>query len=400
MYEYTVQEGDTLTKLSAMFFGNTSDYVKIYYANPQIKDRTNGLISDENYIRAGEVLRIPVYISAQSKPKTREELSDKLRIFADGQDLEVSNFSFSSAFDAVSNTFNFEYSLFESGKIKPLGYEKITVEIGEFNIMDGIIYDISTNGNTLKCSGKSITSLIENTCISGGDVGFSFADTSLRVIANRFTNQYGINVIADSSAASLANKPIPIAEISETDTISSIISKLAQDLGLYLCCDNKNNLILRKLNYVGSNIFTIENGDFPLNDLSVEYKGSALFSIYSLYSGGDENGNAVTQNRQLSICKAHRIKRIKQDKKDGKDDKLNLEISKNLIACCKVSFKLPFVMIKNKLIECGQTFDLVAPQFFINQKTRFLIESVQYNFSSSGASCSISACLASAVESH
>jgi nucleoid-associated protein YgaU len=49
---YTVQPGDSLSKISKQFYGDTSKYMKIFEAN---KDK----LSDPDKIRAGEELVIP-----------------------------------------------------------------------------------------------------------------------------------------------------------------------------------------------------------------------------------------------------------------------------------------------------------------------------------------------------
>jgi LysM repeat protein len=49
---YTVQQGDTLSKISKQFYGDASQYMKIFSAN---RDQ----LSDPNKIQVGQVLKIP-----------------------------------------------------------------------------------------------------------------------------------------------------------------------------------------------------------------------------------------------------------------------------------------------------------------------------------------------------
>ncbi|HYN09882.1 MAG TPA: LysM peptidoglycan-binding domain-containing protein [Vicinamibacterales bacterium] len=49
---YTVQSGDTLSKISKQFYGNANSYMKIFDAN---KDQ----LKDPDVIKPGQVLRIP-----------------------------------------------------------------------------------------------------------------------------------------------------------------------------------------------------------------------------------------------------------------------------------------------------------------------------------------------------
>ena len=49
---YTVQPGDTLSKIAKQFYGNANAYMKIFEAN---KDQLN----DPNLIKVGQVLKIP-----------------------------------------------------------------------------------------------------------------------------------------------------------------------------------------------------------------------------------------------------------------------------------------------------------------------------------------------------
>lgn len=49
---YTVQAGDTLSKISQQFYGSANDYMKIFEAN---RDQLN----DPNKVRPGQTLKIP-----------------------------------------------------------------------------------------------------------------------------------------------------------------------------------------------------------------------------------------------------------------------------------------------------------------------------------------------------
>ena len=52
MQTYTVQSGDTLSKISQHFYGRASDYQRIFEAN---RDQ----LRDPDKIQPGQVLRIP-----------------------------------------------------------------------------------------------------------------------------------------------------------------------------------------------------------------------------------------------------------------------------------------------------------------------------------------------------
>jgi len=49
---YTVQSGDTLSKIARQFYGNPNDYMKIFQANTD-------QLKDPNMINVGQVLKIP-----------------------------------------------------------------------------------------------------------------------------------------------------------------------------------------------------------------------------------------------------------------------------------------------------------------------------------------------------
>ncbi len=49
---YTVQAGDTLSKISKQFYGDANEFMRIYYAN-------QGTLSDPDKIRVGQELTIP-----------------------------------------------------------------------------------------------------------------------------------------------------------------------------------------------------------------------------------------------------------------------------------------------------------------------------------------------------
>jgi nucleoid-associated protein YgaU len=49
---YTVKSGDTLSKISKQFYGDASEYMRIFYAN-------RGTLKDPNMIQAGQQLTVP-----------------------------------------------------------------------------------------------------------------------------------------------------------------------------------------------------------------------------------------------------------------------------------------------------------------------------------------------------
>ncbi|MEJ7713371.1 MAG: LysM peptidoglycan-binding domain-containing protein [Pyrinomonadaceae bacterium] len=52
MESYTVQSGDTLSKISKQFYGDSDEYMRIFYAN---RDKLN----DPDMIKVGQQLAIP-----------------------------------------------------------------------------------------------------------------------------------------------------------------------------------------------------------------------------------------------------------------------------------------------------------------------------------------------------
>src|SRR5262249_47881223 len=57
---YTVQAGDTLSKISKQFYGSATEYMRIFYAN-------RNQLSDPNNIRVGQRLIIPPDEKAQGR---------------------------------------------------------------------------------------------------------------------------------------------------------------------------------------------------------------------------------------------------------------------------------------------------------------------------------------------
>jgi LysM repeat protein len=51
-HTYTVQSGDTLSKISKQFYGNANEYTKIFEANRDV-------LSDPNKVSPGQTLKIP-----------------------------------------------------------------------------------------------------------------------------------------------------------------------------------------------------------------------------------------------------------------------------------------------------------------------------------------------------
>jgi nucleoid-associated protein YgaU len=57
---YTVQSGDTLSKIAQQFYGDASAYMTIFEANRDV-------LEDPDMIRVGQVLKIPAHPAAQKR---------------------------------------------------------------------------------------------------------------------------------------------------------------------------------------------------------------------------------------------------------------------------------------------------------------------------------------------
>jgi nucleoid-associated protein YgaU len=52
MYHFTVKSGDTLSKISKQLYGDSNEYMRIFYAN-------RSTLKDPDKIQAGQQLTIP-----------------------------------------------------------------------------------------------------------------------------------------------------------------------------------------------------------------------------------------------------------------------------------------------------------------------------------------------------
>lgn len=60
--QYTVQAGDTLSKLAQRFYGDSKQYLRILGAN-------RGTLKDPNLLRPGQVVEIPARPLAPDLPR-------------------------------------------------------------------------------------------------------------------------------------------------------------------------------------------------------------------------------------------------------------------------------------------------------------------------------------------
>lgn len=232
-----------------------------------------------------------------------------LRIKIDNKDYEgFSNVAVNLTFDAVASTFSFD-AYFDPENdshrelFRPLRYREVKIYEDNVLLLTGNIlshrYSAQARNNLVPVSGYSKTGILEDVSIPPDLYPLETVNKSLKEIATRLTEPFGIGVVIDDEVADDAAKLYEKSASSGSDTVAGYLAQLASQRNITLTHTPAGNLRLARPKKVKAAIATyIEN--MPAVTIDLEVNGQGMHSETTVMRQGsitdDLNGESTKKN--------------------------------------------------------------------------------------------------------
>jgi prophage tail gpP-like protein len=398
---YTIVPGDNLSKIAAAAYGNPREWRTIWKAN-KAKLRSG----NPNLIFPGEVLwlpeqNVPVEEDEEPAPDRLEGKDlDDFTIIIEGLEVPVVDGKAFRSIDTVADGFSAtipwdptrqtERNKELIAKVKPYGYKPCECYLGGELMMTGRLYavgaSIDQNGVTLDLEGWSHTA--------------DLVDSTVRppYEAKKVTLEQRATSLLEGFAIDLdfrleEDEPFDKITIQPTDTIFNHLLELARQRKALVTSDAKGRLVITQANTDGGSVYTLEEGRRPLSQATIRFDGRARFNSYTAISQSPRkkgaNASAPTATAKDDMVPAARMYRFQAD--DTKGEKLqeaaDWERSRRLADGLKVSLPVDGWQVPGTkdLWKENTIVTLKSASLFIPDGYDFLIRSVEYSFSESGA---------------
>lgn len=304
---YTVQDGDSLSRIATRAYGDPTLWPRIWEAN-----QTRLRSGDPDIIFPGEVILIPV-LAERRRPPAVTTGKDPGGMFVNlgGQEIAPLSGRIIRTLDTVANAYSASIPWTPGvdekldQQIAPYSYTPILASIGDQVIVTGVNYGVSTSleqGSVAEIKGATTTIDIVDSKLRPP---FEFADITLDDLIKRLIEPHGFSVIIEADTGGAFQR----VTATSGDTIFSFLNKLARQRGVLLTCDIEGNLVVTRAVIDSPPVATLEENVTPgVRGWQSNFDGRKRFNTYRAVGrspSGDQEGvvtdNKVPRSRFITI---------------------------------------------------------------------------------------------------
>lgn len=434
MITHTVKPGETIEQIAVA-----------YLYNPQ---KSNEILRINNVaeIYAGQVLKIPDLFGETEKLQTFEGTA----LIINGEQLKATPaITVKKTYDNLASTFGFSLPTEKIYKIRPFMYDEVSVYFQGDLVVKGLVFnlekDLSTGAATnYTCMQK--TAVLAHCNLPKSLYPRTQYNASLKTIAERICNVFGIEVEVDAGAADAANRKFAETAIKPNETLAEYLSNLAKQRGLIITSTPEGNLriavdtlnkvtpILKlvnptgKITFSGDKVFsdimavrpatgaaqTPDTAKIVLNAMREKAAKAKKEGWQSVFASEEESrsfnerlkaaekaqastpnvgnpggGARTTTSVALPVFRPKTITQSTAYPQPIKDF-AEAEKRRMLISACSLQVKLSYIYTSDgNLLDVNQIVTVNAPALNIDTDTDFLIREISLNLDTGGNSCDL-----------
>lgn len=374
---WKVVKGDTVRKIAAQAYGDSSKWYLIWRASNFASGRPNLLYKGEIAVcpELPDDIRPEYELSGEIDQK-EITLAVAGQLFSGWEGVTITR-SIDTCADAFALTAPFDPDRKEMREqFRPFGYQNCMLYIGKEKILMGNIEKIepviSENDVIITVQGRSLTGFLVD-CYAEA-TGHEFTGRTLGGIAEWFCNLYGISIeTPDGDTDAIAE-----TRIEPGQKVFEYLNQLAQGKGMLLSSDSGDNLIIRRSKPEGKSVAAIVEGESPFLGGSGSYDGTQRFSRYKVLLQQDGNPDIEGTVEDMGIP-CYRPKVEVGTDVDGKDAKIaakwrrTMALAESVGLSVSVSgWRAPGGKIWNK----SDPITLKAPSLMIYRESPFTVAGV------------------------
>ena len=434
MKTHTVKPGETIEQIAIA-----------YLYNPQ---KSNEILRINNVsdIYAGQILKIPDLFGETEKLQTFEGAA----LIINGEELKATPaITIKKTYDNLASTFGFSLPTEEIYRIKPFMYDEVSVYFQGNLIVKGNVYgiekDLSTGART-SYSCMQQTAVLAHCNLPKSLYPRTQYKVSLKTVAERICDVFGIDVEVDAGATEAANKKFAETAVKPNETLAEYLSNLAKQRGLIITSTPEGNLRIAidtlnkvtpilelknpigKITFSGDKVFSdimavrpatgaaqkSDTAKIVLNAMREKAAKAKKEGWQSVFSSEEESKSFNEQLKAAEKAQAStpnvgnpgggartttsvalpvfRPKTIMQSTAFPQPIKDFAEAEKRrmLVSACSLQVSLSYVYTtEGDLIDVNQIVTVNAPALGIDEDTDFIIREVTIKLDTGGNSCDL-----------
>lgn len=303
------------------------------------------------------------------------------------------DFTLSLKYDSVGSAFSFTFKFNpknpEHKEVMCIGhYHLCKVTHNGETLLTGYILSQDFNSSPVPemvtISGYSLPGVLEDCEIPTKLYPLQSDGLSLRNIAQKLIQPFGLQLVVDSSVASLVDSTFNTSTATDSQTVKSYLSELASQKNVVISHDEFGRLLFTKAktNLQPVLDFNVPQNGIPATSMKLSYNGQAMHSHITVQKqASSDGGNAAeyTIRNPFVINSVYRPKTMSQNSGDDNDTEkaaktaLSAEL-KNI----KLTINTDRWIVDGKILKPNNTITVTNPQCYLYNKSTWFIESIDY----------------------
>lgn len=311
------------------------------------------------------------------------------------------SFNLNLKYNSIASTFSFEGLIYDNetkALFKPLTYKEAKIYMSDELLMTGTILNTATsaeNQETLaNISGYAKTGILYDCNIPTSLYPLQSDKLTLREITDKLIRPFSIKLVVDELIKTSADQKYEKSTSDSNQSIISYISELAKQKNIIVSHDVNGNLLFTKLNLKQKSVATYIE-DMPSTKISLSVDGQSMHSNLTVVRQAsievDNPGEKTLKNDLVSIYRPIVKEQTEGSNNDTEDsantilgsELRNIELTIETDRWMWTDGKQVNIIKPNNIIE------VLSPSNFINQRTRFFVESITYNGNQEGIKATI-----------
>lgn len=301
-------------------------------------------------------------------------------------------FEITLKYNSVGSTFSFEGSYdpsIEAQKslFKPLSYNLVQLYYNGELFLTGRLLNTSTSisgtSTLANISGYALPGVLEDCQIPIDVYPLQFNGLNLKQITEKLIQPFGIELVIDSVVQSEVTKIYEKISSEPGSTIKQFIAMLAGQRNVVLTHNTSGSLVLTRANVSNRSIATYDE-NIPSTNVGLTVNGQQIHSKITIMKqatiGTDVAGEDTVSNSLIDIYRPTVKIQSSGDNDDTKDyaEKERGSELRGIQLTIETDRWQWYDGKKLRLIQPNNIIDVISPNNFINNRTRFFVEACNF----------------------
>ncbi len=313
------------------------------------------------------------------------------------------DFSVTLNYNGIASTFSFSgyYDIEDADQkalFKPLSYHEVEVYYKDKLILTGTALSNNASISDKKAlgtiTGYSKTGVLEDSKLPLSLYPLQFDGLTLKEITEKVIKPFGLKLSVDSDVSTEVNKVFETISIEATESVKDFLAALAKQRNVILTHDAAGNVVYTRLNINKPSIATYKQ-DIPTTNIGLSVNGQGLHSEITAQKqatlDSDVEGEETIEN---SLIPVFRPTTADQSSGDNNDTISSAKMARstelrNIRVTVDTDRWQWFDGKKLHVIQPNEIIDIIAPDIYIPDRTRFFVERVTLSGDEKGATATI-----------